>query len=152
MVATAAIDYEAKIEAAREIAAHAKERRRRYDDEASFPEENFAEIRAAGLHTMSVPVEYGGLGLWQGHNYLPYYQILEVLAAADSSTAQLVQIQTHATGIIAGLGSEEQKRYYLGKVVNEGALVSSIGSEANLRETTPQAFASELKRGADSRW
>lgn len=152
MVAIAGVDYEAKLEAAREIAAHAAERRRHYDDDAAFPEENFREIIDAGLHTMSIPIEYGGLGLWQGTSYLPYYQILETLAAADSSTAQLVQIQTHASGIIAGLASESQKQYFLPKVVNEGALVASIGSEASLADKGPSGFSGELKRGPDGQW
>ena len=129
MVLTApSIDFEEKLRLAREIGLRARDRRRKYDEEASFPEENFAEIRAAGLHTMGVPVEYGGLGLWQRDSFVPFYRILEALAEGDSSTSQLVQIQTHASGIIAALGSPEQKAYYMAKVVNEGALVASVGS------------------------
>jgi alkylation response protein AidB-like acyl-CoA dehydrogenase len=152
MVATVpGIDFEEKLRLAREIGLRARNRRRKYDDDASFPEENFAEIRAAGLHTMGVPVEYGGLGLWQRDSFIPYYKILEALAEGDSSTSQLVQIQTHASGIIAALGSPEQKAYYMAKVVDEGALVASVGSEAHLKEKGPEVYKSELRRGEDGK-
>ena len=35
----------------------------RYDAESSFPIENYADLRKAGLLRMTVPREYGGLGM-----------------------------------------------------------------------------------------
>ena len=34
----------------------------RYDDEASFPIENYEELRDAGLLALNIPTAYGGLG------------------------------------------------------------------------------------------
>lgn len=130
---------------ATELGERFRQRQRRYDDSASFPEENFAELREAGLHTMTVPDEYGGLGLWWGKRFAPYYRVLEAIARGDSSTAQLLQVHCHATGIIAGVGSPEQKQYYLGKVVRDGALIASVGSEALLTKTGPEVYEAELK-------
>lgn len=140
------MNLEDSVRLAVELAERFRQRQRYYDDSASFPEENFAELRAAGLHAMTVPEEYGGLGLWWGKRFAPYYQILEALARGDSSTAQLLQVHSHATGVIAGLGSHEQKQHYLGKVVKEGALIASVGSEALLTKSGPEVYEAELKR------
>ncbi len=152
MVATqGAVDFEEKLRLARAIGLRARDRRRQHDDDASFPEETFAEVRAAGLHTMGVPVEHGGLGLWQRDSYVPYYKILEALAEGDSSVSQMVQITTHATGIVAALGSDQQRAYYMPKVVDDGALMSSVGSEAHFKDKGLEVYKSELKRGSDGK-
>ena len=69
--------------------------------------------------------------MWHGERYLTYYAILETLAAGNASTGQLVQIQSHATGIIARHAGEALKRQVLGDVVERGALVASCGSEVD---------------------
>jgi alkylation response protein AidB-like acyl-CoA dehydrogenase len=45
------------------LAQHFAQRLARYDAAASFPRENFDELREAGLLAMTVPERYGGLGL-----------------------------------------------------------------------------------------
>src|SRR5690606_7287029 len=47
-----------------------------YDKASAFPEENFKELKAAGLHKLTVPKRYGGLGLWGEEGYLSYYLVL----------------------------------------------------------------------------
>ncbi|MCW5635843.1 MAG: acyl-CoA/acyl-ACP dehydrogenase [Rubrivivax sp.] len=47
---------------ASELGPHFAERAERFDREASFPFENYADLRAAGLLGICVPREYGGLG------------------------------------------------------------------------------------------
>jgi alkylation response protein AidB-like acyl-CoA dehydrogenase len=120
------------------LAADFVTRARAYDDDAAFPEEDFRRLREAGILTLAVPEELGGHGMWQGNRYITYYSILAALAAGNASTAQLVQIQSHATGIIAHLASEELKRRVLTDVVERGALVASCGSE-----TDPNQMASK---------
>jgi alkylation response protein AidB-like acyl-CoA dehydrogenase len=118
-----------------------------YDAAASFPRENFDDLREAGLHAMTVPVEYGGLGFWQpGGRFGTYYRVLETLARADSSTAQLLQVHCHATGMIAGLGTPAQRDFYLREVAGHGRLIASIGSEAQLRATEMEVYRAELVR------
>lgn len=135
------------VERAAVLAAHFRERLPAYDASAAYPAENFDEIREAGLQALTVPREYGGLGLWQiGGRFTPYYQVLETLAHADSSTAQLLQVHCHATGMIASLGTPAQRDFYMTEVARNGRLIASIGSEAQLRATEMEVYRAELVR------
>ncbi len=126
------------LERARELAAEFATRARAYDDDAAFPAEDFRRLRDEGFLTLAIPKELGGHGMWQSNCFSAYYAILETLASGNASTAQLVQIQSHATGIIANLASDQLKRQVLGEVVERGALVASCGSE-----TDPNQMASK---------
>ncbi|HEX5502934.1 MAG TPA: acyl-CoA dehydrogenase family protein [Thermomicrobiales bacterium] len=129
------------VERARALAGEFATRAREYDEAAAFPAEDFARLREAGFLTLTVPEELGGHGMWAGQRYLPFYMILEAIATGNASTAQLLQIQSHASGIIAYLGNDEQRRRILGDVVARGALIASCGSE-----TDPRQFASGTGR------
>jgi alkylation response protein AidB-like acyl-CoA dehydrogenase len=120
------------VEHARGLAATFAARASVYDEQAAFPAENFAELRAHGLLAMTVPPEYGGMGLWMDRQYLTYYLILEAVAYGCSSTAQLLQVHSHATGIISGMGTPAQHACYLPQVVTEGKLMVSCGSETTV--------------------
>ena len=82
--------------------------------------------------------------MWRDKRFLPMYMILEALATGNASTAQLVQIQSHASGIIGYLGNEEQQRRYLGDVVSRGALIASCGSETDPRQASSPQGRAEL--------
>ena len=105
-------------------------RARALDDEGAFPEENFAELRAAGLLALTAPGEFGGEDLWWDGRYRPYYELLHHLARIDSVTAQLLQVHSHALGILSRLASPEQARALLPGIVADGRLLASVGSEA----------------------
>lgn len=122
---------QALVDRAKALAQEFATRAREYDDAASFPAEDFERLREEGFLTLAVPRELGGHGMWDANRFATYYLILEALAAGSASTGQLVQIQSHATGIIGKLGNDEQKRRILGEVVSRGALVASCGSETN---------------------
>jgi alkylation response protein AidB-like acyl-CoA dehydrogenase len=113
-----------------ELAAAIRSRARDLDERAAFGAETFAELRAAGLLSLTAPLEFGGAGLWSEGRYRPYYELLEALARIDSVTAQLLQVHSHALGIVSGLASEEQRRRLLGDLVPAGKLLASVGSEA----------------------
>jgi alkylation response protein AidB-like acyl-CoA dehydrogenase len=137
------------VDLTREVSASFAARAKGYDDDAAFPEENFREIRAAGLLALTVPEEYGGYGLWQGRNYLGYYLAIEEMAKQCSSTAQLLQVHCHAIGYLALHANKAQKDRYLPLVVNEGKLFASCGSEASVRQTGPEPFDATLRRAKD---
>ncbi len=126
------------------LAAEFAPRARAYDEAAAFPEEDFARLRDEGFLTLTVPKELGGHGMWNGTRYIAYYTILAAIAAGDASTAQLLQIQSHASGIVAYLGNDEQKRRILGDVVARGALIASCGSEADPRLMNSSTRRAEL--------
>ncbi len=135
---------QAMVDRAKELAKEFATRAKEYDDEASFPAKDFERLREEGFLTLTVPEELGGHGMWSGQRFLPMYMILEALASGNASTAQLVQIQSHASGIIAFLGNEEQKRRYLGEVVSRGALIASCGSETDPRQAASSTGRAEL--------
>ncbi|HUG16519.1 MAG TPA: acyl-CoA dehydrogenase family protein [Thermomicrobiales bacterium] len=122
---------QALVDRAKALAKEFATRAREHDEAASFPAQDFERLRKEGFLTLAVPQELGGHGMWDANRFATYYLILESLAAGSASTGQLVQIQSHATGIIGKLGSDEQKRRFLGEVVSRGALVASCGSETN---------------------
>jgi alkylation response protein AidB-like acyl-CoA dehydrogenase len=97
----------------------------RYDAEASFPFENYADLHKAGLLGLLVPREYGGLGA----DPVTYAVVLLELAKGDSATALTFNMHsTHIRTLIL-LGTEEQKRRYLGEIAREGKVLASITSE-----------------------
>lgn len=114
-----------------ELADVIRDRAPALDDAAAFPAETFAEFRAANLLALTAPEQYGGAGLWWEGHYRDYYELIERLARIDSVTAQLLQVHSHALGIVARLSTEEQRRRLLAPIVNEGRLLASVGSEAN---------------------
>ena len=147
VIGTKRVTAETAVERAETLAAHFARRLPGYDATSAFPKENFDDLREAGLHAMTVPVEYGGLGFWQsGGQFAVYYQVLEALARTDSSTAQLLQVHCHATGMIASMGTPAQRDFYMTEVARDGKLIASIGSEAQLRSTEMEVYRAELVR------
>lgn len=133
------------LETAEELAKEFATRAREYDDAAAFPAEDFARLREEGFLTLAVPKELGGHGMWRDDRFAIYYMILDALAAGNASTSQLVQIQSHATGIIGYLGNQEQRERILGEVVREGKLIASCGSETDPRQMESSTGRAELQ-------
>lgn len=138
-------DDQRLIDRARELAKEFATRAREYDEAASFPQQDFDQLREAGLLCLTVPRELGGHAMWDGQRYLPFYTILETVAAGSASTAQLLQITSHASGIVSYLGSDEQRCRILGDVVEHGALIASCGSEADPRAVSSGKVESGLR-------
>jgi len=119
-----------RLEAIERLAPGFEERARGYDEDAAFPAENFAELREARLLALTAPAEFGGDGLWWAGSYRPYYEVIERLARIDSPTAQLLQVHSHALGILSRLATPAQQERFLPEIVAEGRLLASVGSEA----------------------
>ncbi len=78
------------------------ERAIRYDKEASFPFENFADLRDAGFLGLCIPQKYGGLGA----DFATYALVAEELGRYCGSTALTFNMHTAScllTGPIADL-------------------------------------------------
>ena len=97
----------------------------RYDAESTFPVENYADLRAAGLLGLTIPTSYGG----RGADSLTYALGLLEMAKGCSATALTFNMHATVLTFIAALGSEEQRRRYFGEVIREGKLVASVTSE-----------------------
>ncbi len=96
-----------------------------YDTESSFPVENYADLRKAGLLGMTVPKEYGGLGV----DWLTYALGMLEMSKGDSATALTFNMHAVILDFIAALGTDAQKKRWFGEVVNHGKLFSSVTSE-----------------------
>jgi alkylation response protein AidB-like acyl-CoA dehydrogenase len=127
-----------------ELAEGFRERRRIYDAAADFPAANFDELREARMLALTIPAEYGGDDLWWGTTFVDYYEVLERLARADTSTAQLLQVHSHAVGVLSRHASEAQKGKFLPDIVENGRLVASVGSESAPRSAKGGEYTSEL--------
>lgn len=120
-----------------------RERMAEHDRASTFPFENLAEARDAGLQRLTVPVEYGGFGYWLPGRFSGFYRILERMAYWDTNTAQLLQVHNHAAGIVGFHSTPDQRDRFLPQIV-DGAYLASLGSEAHLYENGAEALASEL--------
>lgn len=97
----------------------------RYDAESSFPTENYQDLHAAGLLGLTVPKEYGGLGV----DPLTYSLCLLEIAKGCAATALTFNMHATVITFIAAVGTEAQKQQYFGGVVRDGRLFASITSE-----------------------
>ena len=97
----------------------------RYDDESSFPVENYADLHTAGLLGLTVPRAYGGLGA----DALTYALCLLEMAKGCSATALTFNMHATVLGFLVDLATEDQRRFYYSEVVDGGKLVASITSE-----------------------
>lgn len=119
------------------------------DETASFPTETFAELREAGLLALTAPVEFGGGGLWSGAHYREFYELIERLAMIDSPTAQLLQVHSHALGIVSGLATDAQRQRFLPDIIEHGKLLASVGSEAKPTGKLADIGRTELTEQSD---
>jgi alkylation response protein AidB-like acyl-CoA dehydrogenase len=105
------------------------ERAATHDADGSFPHENFADLRAAGLLALTVPEKYGGLGA----NELECVLTLERLAWGDASTALALAMSLSNLGQIAegGLWPERAPALFR-EVVEQGATINAAQAEPEM--------------------
>ncbi|KKM10083.1 acyl-CoA dehydrogenase [Clostridiales bacterium PH28_bin88] len=109
------------------------------EDEDKIPEHLVAKTKEVGLFGMSIPEEYGGIGL----NMLGRCVVLEEMGRTHTGWVSLVGAHTGigSTGIIE-MGSEETKKKYLplmarGEKIGAFALTEpNAGSDATNLKTT----------------
>jgi alkylation response protein AidB-like acyl-CoA dehydrogenase len=111
------------------IAQRFAERASQHDTEASFPFENFADLRAAGLLALTVPEAYGGLGA----NELEYVLVLEQIAKGDASTALVLGMHLSNLGQLVESGLWAERLPALCReVVEQGAMLNAAQAEPEL--------------------
>lgn len=105
------------------------ERAGAHDRDASFPFENFADLRDAGLLALTVPEALGGLGA----NELDYALVLEVIAWGDASTALALGMHLSNVGQIAE-GNLWSERFpaLCREIVTQGAMLNAAQAEPEL--------------------
>ena len=117
------------LDVAERLAERFVERAGKHDREASFPFENFADLREARLLALTVPEDYGGLGA----NELDFALVLERIAWGDASTALALGMSLANIGILAeGKLWPERTPALFREVVEEGAMINAAQAEPKL--------------------
>ncbi len=101
-----------------------------HDRDGSFPHENYADAKAAGLPGLIVPEEFGG---W-GANLLEATLLMEALGAGDGSTALSLTMHVQTIGSAAEQRPwpEELFTRVCRDAVEQGALINAIATEPKL--------------------
>jgi alkylation response protein AidB-like acyl-CoA dehydrogenase len=98
------------------------------DHDALFPDDDYRDLAEHGLTLMTIPAEYGGLGL----DPMIYALILKNIARGNGSTALTLNMHSTIAVFLTRLASEAQKQRYFGEAVREGKLFASTSSEPNM--------------------
>lgn len=102
----------------------------RYDVDAQVPAENIADLRSHGLLGLVIGRDIGGTGGGiKGEDPLAYLLALEQIAQVCLSTSHCLQVHCHAAHYIDQTGTQAQRERILGDVIENGALMTTLGSE-----------------------
>lgn len=119
----------ALLERAEPLALRFAERASAHDADASFPFENFADLREAGLLALTAPEEYGGLGA----NELDYVPVLERIAWGDASTALVLGMHLSNIGqMVEGKLWADRLPALCREIVAQGVLLNAAQAEPEL--------------------
>src|SRR5947207_15210815 len=80
-----------------------------YDHQDSFPEPIVEQMKELGLFGVTIPEEYGGMGL----DLTTYAMIVEELSRGWISVSGIVNTQFIGSYLLMKFGAEEQKQKYL---------------------------------------
>ena len=86
------------ITAARALTPALAARAERHDRDGSFPVEDFADIRTAGLLGVMVPARLGGVGA----GFADYAEVAMALGTGNGATALVFNMHASVTGALAG--------------------------------------------------
>ncbi|HEX2347611.1 MAG TPA: acyl-CoA dehydrogenase family protein [Ktedonobacterales bacterium] len=105
------------------------ERAAQHDAAGSFPHENFADLRAAGLTGLTAPEECGGMGA----DELEYTLTLERMAWGDASTALALGMSLSNIGQIAegGLWPDHAPTLFR-EAARDGAMLNAAQAEPEM--------------------
>ncbi len=108
----------------------------RYDNEDIYPQELIEPMREMGLFGITIPEEYGGLGL----DYTTFAIIFEELSRGWMSVSGIIGTHHVTAHIVANFGTEDQRANYLPRLAS-GEL------RAGLALTEPEA-GSDVQAGS----
>ena len=84
----------------------------RYDNEDIYPHELVDTMKEMGLFGITIPEQYGGLGL----DYTTFAMIFEEISRGWMSVSGIIGTHHVMAYIIANFGTEEQKQRFLGRM------------------------------------
>jgi alkylation response protein AidB-like acyl-CoA dehydrogenase len=134
-------------------------RAERYDREASFPFENYAELRADGLLALTVPERYGGVGA-DFETYCLTAAEMGRFCGATALTFNMHACSSLWSGPLADdlemsaeqrAEHEERRRLHYKRIVEDGAVYAQPFSEGSAAAAGKAPFGT-LARRADGGW
>src|SRR6184192_3722375 len=82
-----------------------------YDRESAFPAEDFADLFNAGMLSVVVPPEHGGLGLGPyQRDVFALWLMTKEIAKVDLSLARCWEGHSNSMVLVHGMGTQEQKK------------------------------------------
>ena len=127
---------------AQRLAASANER----DRAGGHPAQERGWIRESGLLTLSIPREYGG----QGAGWETVYQVVRVLARADSALAHLLGFHYLQLAGLQLYGSNQQQRRFLTQTVEKNLFWGNALNPLDRRTTATEADYGFVLNGVKS--
>jgi acyl-CoA dehydrogenase len=115
-----------------------------YDKHATWPAEIIEKAWEVGLMNSHLPVEYGGAGA----SYLDACLIAEELAWGCAAIATTLGANDLASGPLLLGGSDELKREYLGRLVEEPRLASFCLTEPDAGSDVSGMRTTAVRKGA----
>jgi len=149
---------DALLDLARQVGPAFRERSARYDREASFPFENFADLRDAGLLGLCVPTQYGGLGA----GFADYMHVNAELGRFCAMTALTFNMHCQTvlwTGVVADeldmpddvrARHEDRRAALYREILDDGAIMSQPLSEGIAKGAT--TGVATVARPVDGGW
>src|SRR6185436_15480513 len=118
-----------------------------YDHEDEFPEPIVEQMKELGLFGVTIPEEYGGMGL----DLTTYAMIVEELSRGWISISGVVNTHFIGSYLLMKFGTEEQKDHFLPKMATGEIRAAFSLSEPEVGSDV-QGIKSSAKKGDDGKW
>jgi alkylation response protein AidB-like acyl-CoA dehydrogenase len=118
-----------------------------YDHEDSFPEPIVEQMKELGLFGVTIPEEYGGMGL----DLTTYTMIVEELSRGWISISGVVNTHFIGSYLLMKFGSDEQKQRFLPRMATGEIRASFSLSEPELGSDV-QAIKTSAVKDDDGKW
>src|SRR6201990_3522636 len=118
-----------------------------YDHEDSFPEPIVEQMKELGLFGVTIPEEFGGLGL----DLATYAMIVEELSRGWISISGVVNTHFIGSYLLMKFGTDEQKEYFLPKMATGEIRAAFSLSEPEVGSDV-QGIKGTAKQDADGNW
>jgi len=118
-----------------------------YDHEDEFPEPIVEQMKELGLFGVTIPEEYGGMGL----DLTTYVMIVEELSRGWISISGIINTHFIGSYLLMKFGSDEQKEKYLPKMATGEIRAAFSLSEPELGSDV-QAIKTQAKKQDDGSW
>ena len=118
-----------------------------YDHEDEFPEPIVEQMKELGLFGVTIPEEYGGMGL----DLTTYVMIVEELSRGWISISGIINTHFIGSYLLMKYGNDEQKEKYLPRMATGEIRAAFSLSEPELGSDV-QAIKTSARKGDDGRW